>query len=169
MIYSNCYDFIIFLRKLCIRQNVKHVLFSGEADDIIVESSDVSQETNRHKFEWSTKSRSSVKRFNVSFQQESETIWKSQEVEADAYKSHLEDHYRGSVHLSDLQPNTKYRVKVASENSFGYNIPKTLHHFFTKGPEPINMKSILASRSNSYILSSCLFVLTLVTYISTIY
>merc|ERR1719237_1255616 len=64
--------------------------------------------------------------------------------------------FHGSLTMKDLQPATRYKVRVASRNAFGFNNPEEVFVFATKGAEPWQQPSVLAASSPSILPSSLL-------------
>merc|ERR1712115_320006 len=55
--------------------------------------------------------------------------------------------FHGSLTMKDLHPATRYKVRVASRNAFGFNNPEDVFVFATKGAEPWQQPSVLAASS----------------------
>merc|ERR1719382_291584 len=70
--------------------------------------------------------------------------------------------FHGSLTMKDLQPATRYKVRVASRNAFGFNNPEEVFVFATKGAEPWQQPSVLAASSPSIFPSSSLLSLSLI-------
>jgi len=70
--------------------------------------------------------------------------------------------FHGSLTMKDLQPATRYKVRVASRNAFGFNNPEEVFVFATKGAEPWQQPSVLAASSPSLLPFSSLLSLSLI-------
>merc|ERR1711971_1489235 len=70
--------------------------------------------------------------------------------------------FHGSLTMKDLQPATRYKVRVASRNAFGFNNPEEVFVFATKGAEPWQQPSVLAASAPSLLPSSSLLSLSLI-------
>merc|ERR1712130_426078 len=68
--------------------------------------------------------------------------------------------FHGSLTMKDLQPATRYKVRVASRNAFGFNNPEEVFVFATKGAEPWQQPSVLAASAPSNLPPSSLLSLS---------
>lgn len=152
---------------------LKTVTVAGHASPAVVLSPTNSDQSKEYTLQWSASSLSAIQMFRVEVQREGQAredeAWVVNEVdtedededEAEAEEGTGERKkearvFHGSLTMKDLQPATRYKVRVASRNAFGFNNPEEVFVFATKGAEPWQQPSVLAASSPSILPSSLL-------------
>merc|ERR1712210_344942 len=123
--------------------------------------------SKEYTLQWSASSLSAIQMFRVEVQREGQAredeAWVVNEVDTEdedeegtGERKREARVFHGSLTMKDLQPATRYKVRVASRNAFGYNNPEEVFVSATKGAEPWQQPSVLAASSPSILPSSLL-------------
>jgi len=155
---------------------LKTITVAGHASPAVVLSPTNSDQSKEYTLQWSASSLSAIQMFRVEVQREGQAredeAWVVNEVEIEDNEEDNEEDERagerkkearvfhGSLTMKDLQPATRYKVRVASRNAFGFNNPEEVFVFATKGAEPWQQPSVLAASSPSIFPSSSLLSLS---------
>jgi len=152
---------------------LKTITVAGHASPAVVLSPTNGDQSNEYTLQWSASSLSAIQMFRVEVQREGQAMedeaWVVNEVETEDENEEEEEDdeglgerkrearvFHGSLTMKDLQPATRYKVRVASRNAFGFNNPEEVFVFATKGAEPWQQPSVLAASSPSLFPSSIL-------------
>jgi len=153
---------------------LKTITVAGHASQAVVLSPTNSEQSNEYTLQWRASSLSAIEMFRVEVQREGQAredeAWVVNEVEIEGKdEDDGEDVdgekkarvFHGSLTMKDLHPATRYKVRVASRNAFGFNNPEDVFVFATKGAEPWQQPSVLAASSTSLLPPSLLALLAL--------
>jgi hypothetical protein len=150
---------------------LKTVTVAGHASPAVVLSPTNSDRSKEYTLQWSASSLSAIQMFRVEVQREGQAredeAWVVNEVAIEDNEDNEDEDeegtgerearvFHGSLTMKDLQPATRYKVRVASRNAFGFNNPEEVFVFATKGAEPWQQPSVLAASSPSILPSSLL-------------
>merc|ERR1712130_149143 len=147
---------------------LKTITVAGHASPAVVLSPTNSDHSKEYTLQWSASSLSAIQMFRVEVQREGQAredeAWVVNEVDIEEDKEgEMKKEARvfhGSLTMKDLQPATRYKVRVASRNAFGFNNPEEVFVFATKGAEPWQQPSVLAASAPSNLPPSSLLSLS---------
>jgi len=153
---------------------LKTITVAGHASQAVVLSPTNSEQSNEYTLQWRASSLSAIEMFRVEVQREGQAreyeAWVVNEVEIEGKDENDGEDvdgerkarvFHGSLTMKDLHPATRYKVRVASRNAFGFNNPEDVFVFATKGAEPWQQPSVLAASSTSLLPPSLLVLLAL--------
>lgn len=158
-----------------IGQAEKTLVLAGHASPAIMLSPGNSPASHQYTLKWRASSISTIEMFRVEVQREGQAeedaAWIVNEVEmeqrAEGEDGALEGPkrerttYHGSLALKDLEPASRYKVRVASRNAFGFNNPEEVFIFATKGAAPVQQPSVLTAAAPSLRAGAALVALLL--------
>lgn len=160
---------------------LKTVTVAGHASPAVVLSPTNSDQSKEYTLQWSASSLSAIQMFRVEVQREGQAredeAWVVNEVDTEDEVDEDDEEgtgerkkearvFHGSLTMKDLQPATRYKVRVASRNAFGFNNPEEVFVFATKGAEPWQQPSVLAASSPSILPSSLLSLSSLIVLVA---